>query len=93
MENGPRHRFDFGASPSWSSGTEENGTASSSSSARPLPGSFIRDEPVEIPMQPEVHEAAQPPPPPTNQSQSARERTCRICLSGPEDGICSFAIR
>lgn len=119
-----RHRFDFGASPSWTSfsanSSSQKGSTSAdsfqSSPSRSLPGSYI-------PSAPENHASQEPPPQynttaPELEPLNARyattveevpdveeeyverpeepvrqtgtqnvERTCRICLSGAEDGI------
>lgn len=81
-----RNRFNFGAPPSWNSTSSSTG-GNASRTYSGMPGSYpqdpeepeIKDEsptPAEPPRQ---HTAADPPP------QNV-EKTCRICLSGAEDG-------
>jgi hypothetical protein len=76
-----RNRFDFGARPSWSTTSPASapGTPAGSGS-QSLPGAYIPDDPVnEIPHTPVNEETRLP--------EQNRDKTCRICLSGVEDGI------
>ena len=76
-----RNRFDFGAQPSWGPESPAS-TPGTQAESRPrdLPGTYIPDDGVD-----EVH------PVPVNEEsrlpQPNQEKTCRICLSGAEDGI------
>jgi hypothetical protein len=79
----PRKRFNFGATPSWNTEIPHSGSFTSSEGSRDrIPGTYATDDPVDdIPnagnVEPESSRA-----PPQNP-----ENTCRICLSGAEDGI------
>ena len=74
-----RSRFNFGAPASWSTATSRtNPVSSEESGSQPLPGAYIPDDPVDgIPV---------PEPPPQNATYQNPDKTCRICLSGAEDG-------
>ena len=76
---GLRNRFDFGAPASWSTARSNPGPAPQN-----IPGAYVPDDRVgDIPNIPE-NVAEQPPPP--NATQQNPDKTCRICLSGAEDG-------
>ena len=85
-----RNRFEFGAPPSWTSAdTNSDVGTTGTTPTRSLPGSYIPDDPVdEIPLNPD--NVATPPPFPPQRPRQNREKTCRICLSGAEDGALSF---
>ena len=121
-----RHRFDLGASPSWtsfsaSSSSQKDSTSADSfpsSPARSLPGSYIPSPPDDhasqessqynatapepVPLNaryattvedvPDIEEEfVQRPGEPVRQASTQNaERTCRICLSGAEDGTGSL---
>jgi hypothetical protein len=122
-----RHRFDFGASPSWTSfsatsSSQKDSTTSAnsfqSSPARSLPGAYIPTPPDDhVPQEPLQYNATAPEPVPLNaryattvedvpdleeenvlrveeqvvhRGNQNTERTCRICLSGAEDGTVSL---
>ena len=85
-----RNRFDFGATASWNTETPRTNP---SGADRPgsqafLPGAYIPDDAVDdtpvddIPMP----DAPIPDTPSRNGTQQNPDKTCRICLSGVEDG-------
>jgi hypothetical protein len=84
--------FDFGARPEWNADSPQphNDRFDIHEIRRRLPGSFIPDDlpaPAEpVPEAVEQEPAPVPPPPPQRPAQNP-EKTCRICLSGVEDGI------
>ena len=75
------NRFNFSAALS-SNGTGAHFQNSTRAGSQSLPGSYIRDDsPEEEELQaPEPERLFTPPPQPN------REKTCRICLSGQEEG-------
>jgi len=92
----PQQTFNFGARPTWNTDAAQqpNSRFDIHEIRRRLPGSYIPDVPVPNPPvddQPQVPNdlpRPQPQPQPTAQNP---DRTCRICLSGPEDGILSLS--
>lgn len=80
--------FDFGARPAWTADSPQspNDRFDIHEIRRRLPGSFVRDDPP--PAQPVLEVEEEPPAPAPPQPAQNPEKTCRICLSGPEDGIC-----
>lgn len=75
-----RSRFNFGAPASWR--TESSSPADGVPAAQNLPGAYIHvDDVPNIP-----RNVPAPPPPPPNAAQQNPDKTCRICLSGAEDG-------
>jgi len=56
---------------------------------RRLPGSFVRDDPLPAEAVPEAEQAA---PGPRPQPPQNAEKTCRICLSGADDGIATMGV-
>lgn len=84
-----RNNFDFGAQPAWTTGTEAD-RLGSSQRFRPFPGSYIPEDPPipdnddGVPVHPVDGEAELAVAHPRQQNL---DKTCRICLSGAEDGI------
>lgn len=82
-DEGLRNRFDFGAPPSWSTASSNASSRLSDTPSGRLPGAYIPDplpytvdEPVNVDT-----------PPPADPVRPNPDKTCRICLSGVEDGI------
>ena len=78
---GLRNRFDFGAPPPWSSATPTNPLDSDGYGSHGLPGAYIPDDRVDDPVDDIPHPESRP----QNATQNP-DKTCRICLSGAEDG-------
>ena len=74
-----RKRFNFGAPASWSSNGSDSvhGVPATPS----LPGAYIPDDPVD-----DIPNSPGNVPPPANATPENPDKTCRICLSGAEDG-------
>ena len=82
-DEGLRNRFDFGATPSWSTASANTDHTQPEPTSIRLPGAYIPDPPPVVVDEP-VNVDTSPPP---NAVPPNPDKTCRICLSGVEDGI------
>jgi hypothetical protein len=86
-----RDHFDFGAQPSWNTGSQIDPSGSSNQTHR-FPGSYVPEDPIltENEQDPLDHVDPKTEPEDVNTTPQNPDKTCRICLAGSEDGNLSY---